>query len=139
MRFLTILTCLLFISLTSVFAQEIEKNNIEENLIVVKGKATYYAHKFVGRKTSNGQIYTHKKFTAAHKTLPFGTIVTVYNPKNDKSVTVVINDRGPFNKHLMIDLSQSAAKEIGILGMGIAPVEMSYTLPNAPEKLVSSK
>lgn len=139
MRFLKLLSCLLFMSLTSVFAQEIEENKAEENLVVIKGKATYYAHKFVGRKTSNGQIYTHKKFTAAHKTLPFGTIVTVYNPKNEKSVTVVINDRGPFNKHLMIDLSQSAAKEIGILGMGIAPVEMSYTLPGYSEKIVSSK
>lgn len=99
----------------------------DSTVVQLKGKATYYASKFVGRRTTSGQVYRHEKFTAAHKTLPFGTEVTVVNPKNGKSVIVVINDRGPFNKHLMIDLSQSAAREIGIIGKGIAPVEISYS------------
>lgn len=115
-----------FLTIPSLFAQE-----NESNIITKTGKATYYHSKFVGRKTSNGQIYRHEKLTAAHKTLPFGTKVTVTNPKNGKSVTVVINDRGPFHKHLMIDLSQSAAKAIGIYSLGVAQVEMSYELPDS--------
>jgi rare lipoprotein A len=107
----------------------------ESKAVSLKGKATYYASKFVGRKTTSGQVYRHEKFTAAHKTLPFGTEVTVVNPRNGKSVVVVINDRGPFHKHLMIDLSQAAAKAIGIIKQGIAPVEMSYT----PRVLLAEK
>lgn len=95
---------------------------------IKKGIATYYANKFVGRKTATGAVYKHEKFTAAHKTLPFGTKVTVCNLKNGKSVVVKINDRGPFGKGMMIDLSQGAAKEIGILGLGIAPVEIYYKI-----------
>lgn len=100
----------------------------DKEVFIKKGMATYYANKFVGRKTTSGAVYKHDKFTAAHKTLPFGTKVTVCNLKNGKSVVVKINDRGPFGKGMMIDLSQSAAKEIGILGLGIAPVEISYKL-----------
>lgn len=117
---LYILTILLF-----GFHQIFAKNEDKETL-VKKGMATYYANKFVGRKTTSGAIYRHEKFTAAHKTLPFGTKVTVCNPKNGKSVDVVINDRGPYGKGMMIDLSHSAAKEIGILGLGVAAVEISY-------------
>lgn len=116
-----------FFSLTA--SQVVAQEN-EDGIVRKKGKATYYHSKFVDRKTSNGQIYRHEKLTAAHKTLPFGTEVTVTNLKNGKSVTVVVNDRGPFNKHLMIDLSQSAAREIGMMGLGIAPVEISYRLPS---------
>lgn len=105
----------------------------QDSLITIRkeGKATYYASKFVGRKTTSGAVYRHEKLTAAHKTLPFGTVVEVCNPKNGKSVRVLINDRGPFGKGLMIDLSQSAAREIGIIGLGIAKVEISYQLPNS--------
>lgn len=120
---------LVLAALFSLLASQIVAQENEDGLIRKTGKATYYHSKFVGRKTSNGQVYRHEKLTAAHKSLPFGTEVTVTNLKNGKSVTVVINDRGPFHKHLMIDLSQSAAKEIGIMGLGIAPVEISYQLP----------
>lgn len=96
-----------------------------------EGVATYYASKFVGRRTTSGAVYRHEKLTAAHKTLPFGTVVEVCNPRNGKSVQVVINDRGPFGKGLMIDLSQSAARQIGIIGLGIAKVEISYQLPGS--------
>lgn len=93
------------------------------------GKATYYAKKFEGRKTTSGAVYRANKFTAAHKTLPFGTEVTVTNLHNGKSVTVVINDRGPFGKGLIIDLSVIAAKEIGLYGKGIVPCKITYEVP----------
>ncbi len=94
------------------------------------GRATYYASRFDGRRTTSGAIYRHNKFTAAHKTLPFGTEVTVTNLNNGKEVTVVVNDRGPYGKGMTIDLSQSAAKEIDLYGLGVVPCEISYTLPD---------
>jgi len=90
--------------------------------------ATYYHRKFEGRRTTSGAKYRAKKFTAAHRTLPFGTMIKVTNPDNGKSVTVKVNDRGPFSKRLAIDLSESAAKEIGIYRKGIAKVNLSYSL-----------
>ena len=68
------------------------------------------------------------KLTAAHRKLPFGTIITVKNLRNDKTVEVRVNDRGPFSKRLAIDLSESAAKQIGIYRKGVAKVEISYVL-----------
>ncbi|WP_026904174.1 septal ring lytic transglycosylase RlpA family protein [Pedobacter glucosidilyticus] len=124
MKVLLLLSTFLLMNFSISFSNDKEKNLVQKQV-----RATYYASKFVGRKTSSGQVYTHDKFTAAHKTLPFGTEVTVVNPKNGKSVIVVVNDRGPFGKGLAIDLSQSAAREIGIMGQGIATVEISYSLP----------
>ncbi|MEO5911979.1 MAG: septal ring lytic transglycosylase RlpA family protein [Pelobium sp.] len=103
---------------------------LSSEVVCKTGRATYYANKFEGRRTTSGAVYRHKKFTAAHKTLPFGTEVTVTNIKNGKCVTVVVNDRGPYGKGMMIDLSQSAAKEIGIYGAGTAMCEISYCLDN---------
>jgi rare lipoprotein A len=88
--------------------------------------ATYYARKFEGRRTSSGARYRAKKMTAAHLTLPFGTIVTVTNPANGKSVDVEINDRGPHSKKFSIDVSAAAARALGFYGKGIAELEMSY-------------
>jgi len=93
------------------------------------GKATYYAKKFEGRRTTSGAVYRAHKYTAAHKTLPFGTEVVVTNLNNQKSVTVVVNDRGPFGKGLIIDLSAVAAKEIGLYGKGIVPCKITYEVP----------
>ncbi|SDE05185.1 septal ring lytic transglycosylase RlpA family protein [Pedobacter soli] len=90
--------------------------------------ATYYHRKFEGHRTTSGARYRSKKLTAAHRTLPFGTMVTVTNPVNGKSVVVKVNDRGPFSKRLAIDLSESAAKQIGIYRKGIAKVNLSYTV-----------
>ena len=93
------------------------------------GFATYYARKFEGRKTTSGKRYRGKKLTAAHLTLPFGTIVTVTNLENGKSVDVEINDRGPHSKKYMIDVSEAAAKELGFFRKGQSRVEISYHLP----------
>lgn len=74
--------------------------------------ASYYADKFTGRKTASGEIFDNKKYTAAHKKLPFGTKVRVTNEANGKSTMIVINDRGPFSKGREIDLSKRAFRDI---------------------------
>jgi rare lipoprotein A len=93
------------------------------------GFATYYARKFEGRKTTSGTRYRGKKLTAAHLTLPFGTIVTVTNPANGKTVDVEVNDRGPHSRKYIIDLSEAAAKELGFYKKGESRVEITYQLP----------
>ncbi len=88
------------------------------------GKASFYAHKFHGRKTSSGLPYHRDSLTCAHRTLPFGTLLEVINPKNNKSVIVKVTDRGPFIKNRLIDLSYAAAKELDIIRQGVALIEM---------------
>lgn len=90
-------------------------------------KASYYADKFHGRKTASGKLYHRDSLTCAHKTYPFGTILKVKNPRNDKEIYVKVTDRGPFVKGRTIDLSYAAAKKIGVLAHGIASVEISKT------------
>lgn len=89
-----------------------------------EGIASYYARSFDGRKTANGEIFRNHDFTAAHRTLPFGTFVRVYNEKNHLSTTVRINDRGPFLNSRIIDLSEASARKIGIYKKGLAPVRL---------------
>ncbi len=110
------------------FAQDSELES-EPDSINKSVMATYYHPKFEGRRTSSGAKYRASKLTAAHRTLPFGTIVTVTNPKNGKSVDVKITDRGPFVKRFSIDLSERAAKLIGIFSKGIARVTLQYVRP----------
>jgi len=93
------------------------------------GKATYYAKKFEGRRTTSGAVYRGSKYTAAHKTLPFGTEVMVTNLHNGKTVKVVVNDRGPYGKGMIIDVSAIAAKEIGLYSKGVAPCKITYEVP----------
>lgn len=88
------------------------------------GKASWYGKKFHGKKTSNGEIYNMYAISAAHKTLPLGTYVRVHNLANNKSIEVRINDRGPFIRGRIIDLSYAAAKELEVVGPGTAPVEI---------------
>lgn len=87
-----------------------------------RGIASWYGKKFHGKKTSNGEIYDMYAMTAAHKTLPLGTLVHVRNLDNDAEVTVRINDRGPFVQGRIIDLSYTAAQKIDIATSGTAPV-----------------
>jgi rare lipoprotein A len=86
--------------------------------------ATYYADRFHGRRTSNGEKYDKDAYTCAHRKLPFGTLVRVTNPKNGKTAVVRVNDRGPYGKRAKIDLSKAAARDIGLLSIGILKVEM---------------
>ena len=89
-----------------------------------KGIASWYGGKFQGRRTANGEIYDKYKLTAAHKKLPFNSIVEVTNLNNNKRVIVRINDRGPFVKNRIIDLSKKAAGMIGMENTGTAPVSL---------------
>ena len=88
------------------------------------GLASFYGAKFNGRRTASGEKYNHNALTAAHKTLPFGSKVQVTNVRNGKSVVVRINDRGPFVKGRIIDLSKAAAKQIGLGHSGTARVKL---------------
>ena len=87
-----------------------------------KGKASFYAHKFHGRKTASGERLHQDSLTCAHRTYPFGTKLKVYNPANGRSVVVRVTDRGPFVRGRIIDLSWRAAKELGIVSQGVATV-----------------
>lgn len=102
-----------------------------------KGTASFYARDFHGRRTANGETFNMEKLTAAHPTLPFGTFVRVTNLSNGKDVVVRINDRGPYVKGRIIDLSKSAAREIGLLRPGIAEVKVEPLKP-VPLSFISS-
>ncbi|MCR4917164.1 MAG: septal ring lytic transglycosylase RlpA family protein [Prevotella sp.] len=97
---------------------------------VEKGIASYYGKRATGRMTSSGERLHHDSLTCAHKRHPFGTLLRVYNPHNKRVVVVKVNDRGPFGRGRIIDLSWSAARELGILRRGIAPVEVTVFDPN---------
>jgi rare lipoprotein A len=88
------------------------------------GIASWYGDDYHGKRTANGEIYNQYKLTAAHRTLPFNTLVRVTNLKNGRSVVVRINDRGPFIRGRIIDLSYAAAGEIGMVDDGIQKVEL---------------
>jgi rare lipoprotein A len=89
-----------------------------------EGNASWYGEPFNGRHSSNGEIYDMHKLTAAHRTLPFNTMVLVTNLSNGKTTTVRITDRGPFVANRIIDLSQAAAREIESIGPGVVPVRL---------------
>jgi len=103
-----------------------------------KGVASWYGKKFHGRKTANGETYNMHGITAAHKTLPLGTYVRVRNLKNGKVLDVRINDRGPFARNRIIDLSYGAAKKLGVVKPGTAPVKI-VALGSRKKKISSSK
>lgn len=98
---------------------------------VEEGQASYYAPSFHGRRTASGEKYDRWAMTAAHRTLPFNTHVRVTNRRTGKSVVVRINDRGPVSPRRIIDLSEAAAKELGILQQGVAQVKIEVVSPPA--------
>jgi rare lipoprotein A len=89
-----------------------------------EGLASWYGGRFQGRRTASGELFDTYQFTAAHRSLPFGTQVRVTNLENGKAATVRINDRGPFIEGRIIDLSMAAATAIGLAGKGVAPVRV---------------
>lgn len=99
---------------------------------VQTGKASFYADKFEGRPTASGEIYKHNLSTAAHRKLPFGTKVKVTNLKNNKTAIVKINDRGPFIRGRIIDLSRSVAQSLNILDSGVTDVRIEVLDVNTP-------
>lgn len=88
------------------------------------GQASWYGSKFHGKLTASGEKYNMRALTAAHKTLPFGTIVKVTNTETNKSVQVKINDRGPYAKNRVIDLSQRAFEQVGDTSKGLISVRI---------------
>ncbi|GAA3532564.1 septal ring lytic transglycosylase RlpA family protein [Zobellella aerophila] len=89
-----------------------------------EGKASFYGSRHHGRKTASGEKFNKHALTAAHRTLPFGTRVRVTNLRNHKSVVVRINDRGPYSRGRVIDLSEQAARELSMTRAGVVPVEI---------------
>ena len=101
-----------------------------------RGIASWYGTKFHGRRTSSGERYDMYAMTAAHKSLPLPTYVRVRNLKNQRSIIVKVNDRGPFHNNRIIDLSYAAAHKLGIAGAGTGLVEIAALDPSTPDEPV---
>jgi rare lipoprotein A len=108
------------------YASSVEKADRPLFQLVDKGtmKASWYGPGFHGRTTANGEVYNMHELTAAHKSLKFGTLLKVTNPKNDSSVIVRINDRGPYIKGRQLDLSKEAAKQLDFIKSGVTELEV---------------
>ena len=89
------------------------------------GKIAWYGSKFAGRKTASGEAFNPQALTMAHQTLPFGSLVKVTNPKNGKSVTLRVNDRGPTQADRVGDVSYAAARQLGMLKSGVIEAELA--------------
>ena len=89
------------------------------------GLGSYYANKFAGRATASGSIYRPGEMTAAHNTLPFGTLIRVTNTRNGHSVEVTVTDRGPHTKGYIVDVSRRAAVQLDIIEAGVVPVQLT--------------
>ena len=110
----------------SLSALTLYKNNVT---------ASFYAEKFHGKRTSNGEIFNMNDLTCAHKSLPFNTILKVTNLSNGKTVQVRVNDRGPFVAGREIDLSKAAAKKLGMINSGTAKVKIQIVKMGKNDKL----
>jgi len=120
-----IIPLLCFIML--MFGVSINTHANESDDIIQQGVASFYSDYFHGRTTASGETFNQQELTAAHKSLPFGTRVRVVRTDTGQEVEVVINDRGPFVKGRVIDLSRRAAKKLGMLNRGVAPVLITQT------------
>jgi rare lipoprotein A len=108
-------------------------------VIQQRGDASYYANKFQGRKTADGERFNQNKLTAASKTLPLGAKAKVTNEENGRSVEVKINDRGPYVDGRIIDLSKKAAKELDMEKQGVAPVTVEVKPKDQPTPELKEK
>ena len=128
MRTILILNILLFYSCSPSARFSAQNNNLPQEVYqdaqLIIGEASYYADKFHGRTTANGEIFDMHKLTAAHRSLPFNTILEVTNQLNGQSVIVRVNDRGPYKKGRILDLSYAAAKSIDMISTGVALVQI---------------
>ncbi len=123
-RMIAILMLGIFLSAPSLlFAKERPSHNASHAKSII-GIASFYGTKFNGRRTASGEKFNNSALTAAHLSLPFGSLVKVTNMRNGKTVVVRINDRGPHVKGRIIDLSKAAAKKIGIGRAGTARVSL---------------
>ena len=106
----------------------VKKNTVKTSVVelIDRGtmKASWYGSRFHGKKTANGEIYDQMAYTAAHKSLKFGTLLKLTNTKSGKSLVVRINDRGPYIPRRQLDLSKAAAIELGVIANGIASLKV---------------
>lgn len=133
---LVVMMCLLGLLVSCLPAQQTTAQTIDRP----EGVASWYGAEFAGRPTANGEIYDPSQMTAAHRTLPFGTFIRVTNIKNGLNAVVRINDRGPFARGRIIDVSRAAAELLGMIGPGTAQVKLELisnepapTAPSAPQ------
>lgn len=101
-------------------------------------KASWYGPGFHGRKTANGEKFDQMSYTAAHKSLRFGTLLRITNPKNGKSIVVRINDRGPYIDGRDLDLSKAAAHELGLMRKGVARLKVEELKINGLDEMVAN-
>ena len=133
MRALTLIAAVAVFALTPTFVSAQDDGEYGNHQL--SGIASWYGGKFQGRLTANGEVFDTNQLTAAHRTLPFGTIVRVVNQTNDHVVVVRINDRGPFVDNRVIDLSRAAADIIELTSVGLAPVRLEIMHYQAPSDL----
>lgn len=135
LKVLVIALTFLFSSCASAVRYSTQDTTFKNSEKVQIGVASYYGAEFHGRPTTSGEIYDMNALTAAHPSLPLGTLVKVTNLSNNKSVIVRINDRGPFKKNRIIDVSYEAAKQLGFLNDGTALVKIEViSLPEDERK-----
>lgn len=109
---------------------------LQRGKVIDQGEASWYGPGFHGKQTANGEIYNQNQLTAAHRTLPFNTVVRVVNLENGKTVNVRINDRGPYARGRIIDLSREAARRIDMIEAGTAPVRLILVRSEKPLRTV---
>lgn len=117
-------SCSSAVKFTSSNSGKYSDNSDAEIVNVMYGKASYYGSEFDGRTTSSGETFSNREYSAAHKSLPFGTMVKVTNLGNNKFIIVKINDRGPFVAGRVIDLSRVAAEQIDMIKSGVVEVKI---------------
>lgn len=100
---------------------------------VFYGKASFYHRKFEGRRTSSGEQFSNGFFSAAHNTFPFGTLLEVTNLLNNRACTVRVNDRGPFSRNRILDVSQAAADSLGMRANGVADIRLRVLAVPQPD------
>ncbi|MFD2531845.1 septal ring lytic transglycosylase RlpA family protein [Gracilimonas halophila] len=118
------LLCIVFVSACGISRKSVNYASTENARAIENGMASWYGPNFDGKLTANGEVYDMNGVTAAHRTLPFETILLVENLDNGKTVQVRINDRGPYAKDRIIDLSKGAAERVDMIGPGTARVRL---------------
>lgn len=128
--FLSLLLLVSFSSCTSLFGKKKDTSSTSAKAgeYSETGIASYYGNKYEGKPTASGEKFKQSLLTAAHRTLPFGTMVTVTNLKNEKKIRVRINDRGPYKKERIIDVTRKGAEMLDFVHDGLTEVKIEYDL-----------
>lgn len=113
---------LLVVAITACSTPKTPTTSFKKTASTFTGTTSWYGRKFNGRRTASGERFNMHKLTAAHRTLPFGTVLEITNLENDKKIFVTVNDRGPFIKNRVLDLSYAAAKELDFIRTGTARI-----------------